>query len=194
MALNSRVKDTGEAMMDNQVRDGKLQEVQGLITGWARKYTSPDDYEDFTSDAMLAVLEMEKSDYWNQENWRVAYRGVLIARRRRNHERRRETFTADSSTLEFLAHEYGGGRGRRNEPSVLPHEITALAANLPADVADIFHLIAESVYNGTADIRPDGAIRQTWLMKKTGLSRSAMSRRIAQIREALRPLAPLGVG
>lgn len=180
--------------MDDQIqpKDERLQEVHGLIAGWARKYTSPDDYEDFISDGMLAVLEMESTPHWNQENWRLAYRGVYIARRKRNHENRRSTFAADGDTVEYLAHRYKDlNKGpRRVEPNVLPHEITALAATLPEDVVDLFNLIAQAVYDGTADIRPDGAIRQTWLIQKTGLTRSSVSRRMAKIREAFAPLAP----
>ncbi|MCB9444026.1 MAG: hypothetical protein H6669_07300 [Ardenticatenaceae bacterium] len=178
--------------MDNQQpKDERLQEVQGLITGWARKYTSPDDYEDFISDGMLAVLEMESTAYWSQDNWRLAYRGVYIARRRRNHENRRNTFAADGETVEYLAHQYKdlNKRPYRVEPNVLPHEIAALAATLPEDVVDLFNLIAQSVYDGTANIRPNGAIRQTWLTEKTGLTRSSVSRRMAKIRETLTPLA-----
>ncbi len=172
----------------NETRDERLPTIRELIAKKAIYHTYPGDYDDFISDAVIGILEMPTALWDNANGW-IANRGVFIARRKRNREYQRKTkvlFIGDDDYLDYLLK----GQSVKPEKETYWHEIMALAEQLPGDLAELFHLIVEGLVTGEAKLSGKGAIRQSWLCRQTGISSSTIGRKMAQLRLALRPLAP----
>lgn len=170
----------------------RVMAIYGRIQQRAPAVTSYDDVDDFVNDAIAAVLDLPETA-WDNNDYYLAQRGMLVARRMRYHERRRATvFNLSHDDLEWMEGDSFGYTtlctGDLDGEVFEPAEIEAAVTDMPDHAQETFALIRKAVQaDETGAFYQSGAIRQTWLCQKMKRTSSAVHRSMKALRAALQP-------
>lgn len=170
----------------------RVMAIYGRIQQRAPAVTSFDDVDDFVNDAIAAVLDIPEAA-WENNDYYLAQRGMLVARRMRYHERRRATvFNISDDDLEWMEGDGFGyttfSTGDLDGEVVEATDVEVAIAAMPDHVQETFTFIREAVRVDESDaFYLSGTVRQTWLCQVMGRTSSAVHRSMKALRTALQP-------